>query len=86
MEKYFVKVLPISLPLPTHSFSLLGQFFKPVAVSGKLGIHLNRRLSSFSLFTVLFLFIGHIILFLHLSSYARTILTKHKPIPPEVSY
>ncbi|XP_019863089.1 PREDICTED: palmitoyltransferase ZDHHC15-like [Amphimedon queenslandica] len=33
--------------------------------------------------SVLFLFIGHILLFLHVSSYARTILTKHKPVPSE---
>ena len=32
----------------------------------------------------MFLFVGHILLFLHVSSYARTILTKHKPIPSEV--
>jgi hypothetical protein len=33
--------------------------------------------------TVFFLLIGHVILFLHLSSYFRTIFTKHKPIPQE---
>ena len=68
----------------------LGDFHKPIGVSG---MYMHRQivydwwaegLKCLSLNLVLFLLIAHVILLLHLSSYFRTIFTKHKPIPSEV--
>lgn len=74
-------------------FLLLGEFHKPFAVRGQplvanrgyssLYIYISFPFSSLPPLAIL-IFLSHIILFLHLSCYFRTIFQRHKPVPQMV--